>query len=262
MPTITGLSGTTAEGGSLTVSGSGFSDKAAAAPLVFEKFEGGQKTSALTNNATGGEMRYNETGIVRPRRRSSARSDYSKTSGPDGAWKYFQSTSGRPDNGSCLGSFTCQKTGHFGEDAYGGADDGLANIKVVRFFPTGGNYTNVDAVLHAYDNYNWKKAYEHETYNDENYIQGLPWFNDTFSLGRFHQFRCEYGENSALDAADGTFKIWVDDLVVLADTAVPTNVTGDGGGWKLKRPYVIGFWDRWGPTPNGDVGVLRRHRRG
>ena len=32
----------------------------------------------------------------------------------------------------------------------------------------------------------------------------------------------------------------------MEDTSVITNKTGDSGGWKVKRPYVIGFWDSWG----------------
>lgn len=246
MPTIAGVGGTLTEGGTLTLSGSGFGSKASPGPLVFEKFEGGRKTSTLTNNASGGEMVYDETSIVRPRRTHSARADYSKNSGSDGQWCSWQFSEKTAPKWFVSWFVYLPDSWVWGTDAYGGPNDGLANIKIIRFFPTGSNYTNVDAVLHAYDNFNWKKAYEHEGHNEEAYINGVPWFNDTFSLGRWHLFRVEYGENSAVDARDGVFKIWVDNTKILEDTSVRTNDASDSAGYQMKRPYVIGMWDSWG----------------
>jgi hypothetical protein len=244
MPTITTVAAG-GDGGTLTLAGSGFGSKATPGPLVFEKFDGGRLTSTLTNNATGGEMTYSSE-VVRPRRTHAAKADYSKNSGSDGQWCSWQYNQGTAPRWYVSWRVYLPATWHWGEDAYGGSDDGLANIKIIRFFPTGSNYTNIDAVLHAYDNYNWKRAYEHESGNDEAYINGVPWFNETFSLEAWHHFRTEFGENSGLDARDGVFKIWVDQTKILEDTAVQTNVSGDSSGYQLKRPYVIGMWDSWG----------------
>ena len=181
MPTISGTSGSNAEGGALTIAGSGFGSKSTAAPFMWEKFTGGSKTSALTNNASGGEMVYSETSIVQPRRGNSAKADYSKNSGGDGQWCSFQYNDDTAPKWYVSWWIYLPSTWHWGTTGSGGGDDGLSNIKIVRFFPTGPNYTNIDAVLHSFDNFNWRRAYEWETGVDDDYIGGgLPNFDVTF----------------------------------------------------------------------------------
>ena len=67
-----------------------------------------------------------------------------------------------------------------------------------------------------------------------------------FTNGVWHLVQVQTSENSAVGAADGTIKLWIDG--VFRDSAsIVTNASGDGSHI-LKRPYIIGFFATWGVT--------------
>lgn len=240
-PAISAVSGNLSNGQNLTVTGSGFGTKAQAAPLVWEDFSDGVANN-LTVNGTINTT--NTTDLRHPFSPRNGRANF-KAAGPGHYYSY--------NNGTAAKWFTqywikLAANWHFGTTAYGDGDDGLANIKFWRLFPTGSrNFTNVDTVLHGFDGGAWKYAIEHQGFNDEHYIPGTSDFRDTFTTGTWHSVQVEYGENSAVGATNGVFRVWVNGRPILNLTNVLTNDSSDGS-WVEKRPYVIGFYDSWSPS--------------
>jgi hypothetical protein len=240
-PSLSAVSGVVANGQTVTVSGSGFGTKPTAAPLVWEDFSDGQ-ANGLTLH--GSINTANTTDLRHQFATRNARADF-KAPGPGHYYSY--------DAAAAPKWFTqywikLASNWQFGSAAYPGPGDGLANIKFWRNFPLGSrNFTNVDVVLHGFAGYSWKYAIAHEGSTNETFIQGLGDFRETFTNGNWHCVQVEYGENSAVNATDGVFKVWVNGRSIVNLTNVVTNESSDGA-WVAKRPYVIGFYDSWSPS--------------
>jgi hypothetical protein len=61
----------------------------------------------------------------------------------------------------------------------------------------------------------------------------------------------QYGENTGVDQADGTMKLWIDGVLVDNTTTLITNASADGAAVN-KRPYNLGFYDSWPPSDSPD----------
>jgi hypothetical protein len=76
VPTITGVSGTLAHGGSLTITGSGFGTKSSAAPIKYDDFDNGALNTTIANGwdvLHASNITYSNT-VLRPNSTRSARS--------------------------------------------------------------------------------------------------------------------------------------------------------------------------------------------
>jgi hypothetical protein len=113
-----------------------------------------------------------------------------------------------------------------------------------RLYPTGSaTYSNVGYVLHNFDGSpNFIRFVE--TNGDFKYIDT---FDHMFTLNVWHSVQVEYAENSGIGQANGQMRIWIDGKLRDQTTNLITNTSSDGAA-ENKRPYVIGFYDSWGPS--------------
>jgi hypothetical protein len=65
--------------------------------------------------------------------------------------------------------------------------------------------------------------------------------------------QCEYSESSAVDIADGVFRIWVNGEKIIDYTNVVTDWSKDSGTQKTKYPLNIGFYDSYSPSDSSET---------
>jgi hypothetical protein len=242
-PTVSGVSGTIANGQTITIAGSSFGTKSTAGPLVWEDFNDGSLNGLA---AHGGMSLTNSDNLRHPFSAHNARANF-KITDANGDGNYFSY-----DNQSAPKWFVqywvkLASNWHWGTSTYGGSDDGLANVKVFRLFPMGSRtYSDVGYSLHGMDGGDMLRFVENgvETYLN---VDARPWF----ATGVWHNVQVQYSENSGVDRSDGTMRLWIDGVLRDSTTTLVTNVGSDGSAVN-KRPYIIGFFDSW---PASDASV-------
>ena len=235
-PSVSGISGTVTHNQVITVSGSNFGTKAAAAPLVWENFDDGSLTDSLTLHDAGGTWTPNNTSNRRHARQAfNARADFKQ------GYAYVGYDAETASKWFVQYWIKLAPNWHWGTGVYGQPDTGLSNVKMIRWFPQGSrSYTNATVVLHGFDGHSWKYAFEHTGSNDEDYIPGPGDFRNQFTNDVWHCVQVEYAENSGPNAANGVLRLWVDGVQILNKTDAVTNSSSDPS-WVEKRPYIIGF---------------------
>ena len=231
-PAVTGVSGTVTNNQTVVISGSGFGTKAVAAPLVWEDFADGALAPNLVTRA--GTFVANTNNLRHPFSTRNARSDY-KNQG-----YYFGYDATTAPKWFVQYWIKLASNWRWGTTTYGGGDDGLANIKFFRMFPTGSRtYANAGYSLHGFNGGNVLRFVENGAQNYIN-VDGRSWF----TANVWHSVQVEYGENTAAGATNGTMRLWVDGVLRDSITTLDTNPTADGSAVN-KRPYIIGFYDSW-----------------
>jgi hypothetical protein len=245
-PAIFGVSGTVANALPLVITGAGFGSKSTARPLVFEDFSASLNPS-LTNH--GPVTLSNADNLRHPFSTRNGRADFKKMPlGGDGY--YFDYNGGTAANWFVQYWIKLAPNWRFGAAPYPGPDDGLANVKIFRMFPTGErNYSNVGYAVHGWENGSLSRFVE---FGAAPYVaDSRPWFTP----GAWHNVQVQYGENGGVDQTNGVIKLWVDGTLRDSTTTLNTNVGRDGPAVN-KRPYIIGFFDSW---PASDAAVTNMY---
>lgn len=221
----------------VTITGSGFGTKGSAAPLVWHNFANGAAPSGLAANSISV---FNNTD--NPRTIASAyttRFDH-KLGGSD----FFSYNTTAYPQWYVAYWIRLASNWHWGTTTSGGADDGLANIKFFRAFPTGArSYTNFGYTFHGWGSRETQRFFETPASGNVYLTLLSTWL----TLNTWHLMEWEYGENSAVDVADGSTKLWVDGNLKDSSTTIITNYGVDGTAVN-KRPYIIGIYDSWPPS--------------
>lgn len=237
-PTISSIVGPVAQGHTIGISGSSFGVKPAATPLVWETFEDGALDDLTPHTADNG-MIYNNTDNLRHQfARFNARADFRIGGGHYFAYDRDTAAKWFVQYWIKLGS-----NWHFGTSTFEGADDGLANVKFFRLYPTGSrNYSNVGYSLHSFAGGDVSRFVE----NTDNMYLGVDARN-WFTSDTWHMVQVEFAENGGVGQHNGTMRLWVDGVLRDNTTTLNTNGTKDGPAAN-KRPYVIGWYDSWSPS--------------
>lgn len=237
-PTIASVSGTLSHNSTVVISGISFGTKSTAAPKVWETFDDGSLTD-LTEHSPGGMVYNNGNNLRHQFATFNARANYKI----GGGGHYFGY------DGTTAAKWFVQywiklaSNWQWGTSTYGGGDDGLANIKIFRLYPTGSRtYSNVGYSLHSFAGGDVLRFTEigASTYLG---VDGRNWFTPNV----WHSVQVEFAENSGVDQNNGTMRLWVDGVLRDSTTTLNTNVGSDGAAVN-KRPYVIGWYDSWSPS--------------
>jgi len=235
-PSVTGVAGTMANNQTITITGASFGTKTAAAPLVWEDVSDGVVDSKLVNHGSG-VAAINGDNLRHSFSTKNVRADYKK------AGAYYGYDASTAPKWFVQYWIKLASNWHWGTSTYGGGDDGLANIKFFRMFPTGSRtYANAGYSTHGFAGGEVLRFVENgaQTY--------LPLDGqEFFAPGAWHCVQVEFGENGGAGQANGTMRLWVDGVLRDSTTTLDTNPAADGAAVN-KRPYVIGFYDSWGPS--------------
>ena len=235
-PTVSGVNGTVANNQTITITGAAFGTKAAAAPLIWEDFSDGALDPNLVNHGPG-PATINATNLRHSFSTKNVRADY-KTAGA-----YFGFDNTTAPKWFVQYWFKLASNWHWGTSTFDGGDDGLANVKFFRMFPTGSRtYANAGYSTHGFSGGDTLRFVE----NGVQFYTGVN-AQSLFTLNVWHCVQVEYAENTAAGAANGTMRLWVDGVLRDSTTTLDTNPVGDGPAVD-KRPYIIGFYDSWSPS--------------
>jgi hypothetical protein len=243
-PVVTTVSGTVTHHQTVTIGGGNFGSKTTPAPVVWEDFSDGVTSSSLIVHGGSGFV-SNADNLRDSFSGHNVRTDYKN----DGS--YFEYGAATAPKWFVQYWIKLASNWHFGTTSFGGSDDGLANVKFFRVFPTGArNYSNVGYALHGMSGGDVYRFVENgnSTYLG---VDARTWF----TAGVWHCVQIEYGENSGAGKADGTMKLWVDGVLRDSMTTLVTNATVDGAAVN-KRPYIMGFFDSW---PSSDAAVANMY---
>jgi hypothetical protein len=234
-PAVSSVSGSISNNQTVVISGSAFGAKASVAPLVWEDFNDGSLDPNLVTRA--GAVAFNTDNLRHAFSTRNARSNY-KASG-----YYFGYDATTAPKWFVQYWIKLASNWHFGNSTFDAGDDGLANIKFFRMFPGGSRtYSNVGYSTHGFRGGEVLRFVENGA---QTYIGTSA--HDWFTPGTWHSVQVEYGENSAAGQANGSMKLWVDGVLRDSATNLVTNDVSDGAAVN-KRPYIIGFYDSWGPS--------------
>jgi hypothetical protein len=234
-PAITAVSGTVTNNQTISISGTGFGAKGTAAPLVWEDFADGALDPNLPTR--NGAVVINSDNLRHAFSSKNARSNY-KTGG-----YYFGYDAATAPKWFVQYWIKLAANWRWGSSSYGGGDDGLANIKFFRMFPSGSRtYANVGYSAHGFTGGDLLRFVE----NGVSKYLGLD-TQSFFTPNAWHNVQVEYGENSGAGQANGTMRLWIDGVLRDSTTTLDTNPTADGSAVN-KRPYIIGFYDSWSPS--------------
>jgi hypothetical protein len=221
-------------GQTITISGANFGTKSTVAPLIWEDFADGLLDAKLA--IRGGTFVLNGDNLRHPFSTHNARSDY-KNNG-----FYFGYDQGTAPKWFVQYWVKLASNWHWGTSTFGGPDDGLANVKFFRLFPTGSRtYSDVGYSYHGFAS-DMLRFVENgvQTYLGMDLAPLLP-------PSVWHCIQVQYSENSGVGQTNGTMRLWIDGVLRDSATTLDTNVVGDGT-YIDKRPYIIGFYDSWSPS--------------
>jgi hypothetical protein len=124
---------------------------------------------------------------------------------------------------------------NWGTTVSGGGDSSVANVKFVRFFPSGRTYTNVGYSMQNFIGGDIIRFIEHGSEAQGNAylsVDGKTWF----TLNTWHCVQVEM---------NGHIRIWLDGQLMDERTNFVTNTSDDASDTVDKRPYILGFYDSW-----------------
>lgn len=235
-PAVAGVSGTVSHNEVIVITGSGFGVKPSAAPVIWEDFSDNALDPALVTR--NGDVALNGDNLRHPFSTRNARSDY-KAGG-----YYFGYDGATAPRWFVQYWIKLAPNWHWGTSTFDAGDDGLANVKFFRMFPSGSrNYSNVGYSAHGFTGADVLRFVENGDFSQYLGVNFKSWFtSDTW-----HNVQVEYGESSGAGQADGTMRLWIDGVLRDSTTTLVTNHAPDGEAVD-KRPYVIGFYDSWSPS--------------
>jgi hypothetical protein len=237
-PVLSSVIGTIAHGQTVTIQGSAFGAKPTAAPLAWEDFAGGT-LKALTARGSPSLTLANADNLRTPFSIRNARCDF-KQGGGGCFFSYDAAVSSRWFVQYWV---KLAPNWQWGTTTYNGGNDGMANVKFVRFFPTGSrNYSNVGYAFHGFAGNQTLRFVE----NGASTYRPID-LNTLLTPGSWHLIQVEFGENSGVDRADGRLRLWIDGQLYDDTRTLVTNVGTDGPAVN-KRPFIIGLYDSWPPS--------------
>ncbi len=228
-PQISNVEGSVADSVSITITGTDFSTKVPAAPVMWEDVETGSFNSNWsTTHQLYVDNDYNRHGGSF----FHAENDYSQHT-----YGFFtlRQTSSR---WFIQYWFNLDETWEWGY----GANSKMSNIKFMRFWEDGGN-NNVVSVYHSYAGDNAQAGVEGIAQSGGGYFNDPLPHDITQNVWHCQQF--EFGENSALGASDGVFRIWYDGHLGCDFSNI---MTRNAEHPNLKYPFVVGWFSSWGTT--------------
>jgi len=120
----------------------------------------------------------------------------------------------------------------------------LSNIKIFRMWNPGSVDENVVIALLGWTSHAvWAVEYIGKQSN-----KFMPNYFDTIKRGVWNKFEFEYVENSGLGVPDGQLRMWFNEELILEETTLITRLKEKG----LKRPFLLGFDNMWGPGDGSD----------
>lgn len=238
-PSLSSVTGTVANGQTVTISGSGFGAKATAAPLVWEDFSDGI-ANGITKNGGAWFVTDNADAPLRSAFHTrQARCDFKNPGGNC----FFSYNAGTAPRWFTQYWVRLAPNWRWGTSTYGGSDDGLSNVKYWRVFPTGArNYTNVGLAWHGFN------ANRTSLFVENGAAAVMDTANSSLlTPSAWHLIQVEYAENTGVDRADGVLRLWIDGALRYSTSTLVTNVGTDGPAVN-KRPFIIGLYDSWPPS--------------
>lgn len=240
VPNISSVDGDVSHGQTIAIFGLGFGSKTSAAPLIFETVETGNfngswgdthDLSVNTNNQRHSNSNFNAHLNFRGGGYSDGRFTAGNAVHPKWFVQYW---------------FKIANNWDWGSTDYSGNNRWLSNIKMFRMWNPGGTDENFVVAITAWDN---QAEYVMENVGAQNYgghfMQGLK---STMSKDTWHLLQFEFADNSAVNQADGKFRLWFDGNLLVNKNNIVTRENDPS----FKRPFIIGFSEVWGAGGESD----------
>ncbi len=242
-PDVTGVSGAATHGGTLTITGTGFGTKTAAAPLFWDDLEGASPLPGWT--FTGDFTSLNTTNN---RHGNSRQNVHLNFAGASKGEAYFTAGNAVYDKWFVQYWFKVSTDWDWGTTDFSGTHKFLSNIKIFRMWNPGSTKENFVLAYRGWEN---RFAYNMEYASGSSaFTYVLPSASSVITRGTWHLLQFEYGENSALGVSDGVFRMWFDGQPAGAATNIMTKKLDD----LAKRPFIVGWENEWNWTENGGGG--------
>lgn len=244
---ISGVSGSPAHGGQVTISGSAFGTKPTAAPVIWDNFETGAFNRVTPWSSTGnpaGLLTVAASG-VNARHPNSLYNTTANFPGTDG----WATLSGGSDSPSwyCQYWFKLDNDWNWGTSAVQGTpNSNLANVKIFRMWSTGNVSENFAVAAHGWEN-SVIVTTENISAQPADYTAG-GYLTD-WTKGVWHLFQFEF-KDSGQGVADGVFRWWIDGKLEFEST----NWITRSASAAYKRVYGLGFFNS-----NGDASTDPNH---
>jgi fibronectin type 3 domain-containing protein len=261
-PTIATVSGGTVQHGeAVTLAGTGFGLKAAAAPVVWDNLEDGTVNTAATVGTWGTTTSLTPSSVSRH-----ANSQWSA------GYNFISSTSGGEElayfqGGSPSPKWFAQYWFYLDQDFAFGPTlvSNLGNVKMFRMSNPGGSALNNVRVTTSgrYDiqivseyrdqSHDWHPVvpgfdwidqifgHANPGYVDPSYL-GWKQFESDITTGTWHLFQFQFSESS-MNGYDGTLKWWMDGKLIFTTSALPTRWDAQPTSFRIKE---LGFYNSAG----------------
>lgn len=237
-PAVSAVTGTVANGQTVTILGGAFGTKPAATPLAWEDFTAGT-LKVLTARGSTSLTVANADNLRTTFSSRNARCDFKQ----NGGGCFFSYDGAAHPKWFVQYWIKLAPNWQWGTTTYNGGNDGLANVKFLRFFPLGSrNYSNVGYSFHGFAGNRTLRFVE----NGPSTYQPIE-LATLLTPGSWHLIQAEFGENSGVDRADGRLRLWIDGQLYDDTRTLVTNVGTDGPAVH-KRPFIIGLYDSWPPS--------------
>ncbi len=218
----------------LTIAGSDFDTKSTAAPVTYEDVDSG--------SFSGDWQTVNELTVNADNNRNSNSSnngtlDFDGVNDGDG---YITGDNDKPgDQWFIKYWFKIASTFDWGTTTNGGGNHFLSNVKVLRLWSK--EQIDENFVI-QYQGWTNSIVWTFESIEPEPTGSSIFSFRERATEDVWHSFKLEYVENSAVEVADGSFKLYFDGNLMSDETGLETRQDDS----ETKRALVIGFAEVWG----------------
>lgn len=237
-PALSGYSGATAHGSTVTLTGSSFGAKNSTI-YIFDNMDSGafnsqwntvnQLTISNSSNRSGNS---NYHGFL----------DFSGANVVGGEVKGYFTGGSNKSKWFVQYWYKIASDWDWGTTTFLGNDRFLANVKFLRFWETGGNLGNF-YLQHGYPGLNNLSYFVDENFTTTNNY--LNWTMNKTTKDAWHLIQAEFADSSGQNAADGVFRLWIDGQLYMSSS---TLVTLDASNTNKKRPLIVGFYNAWSPN--------------
>jgi len=233
-PSVSLTNGTLSNGNTIAISGSFFGNKASPAPVIFDDMEGGNLSNKWTKT---GSIQINSDNNRHSNSQYNGRNDFGSSGGSSKG--YFTGGS-NSKKWFCQYWFKLSTNWHWGTTGYGGGDDALTNIKIVRIWDSGSDALNWVTAFQLWSGSNTiiSKVSPLSTA----YYSKLIRPKDDITVNTWHNFQFEYSDSS-IGETDGVFRAWYNGKVIYNISGI---MTRNSQNTNYKRPLVLGFYNSWG----------------
>jgi len=242
---VSSVSGTVADGESVTISGSSFGTKPTAAPVAWDNLEDGTCNTTATVG-TWSSTTLLEINSDNNRATNSSYNAYHDFDGNDGAEAYAVFRGGS-DSPSWYVSYWFMLGPNWD---WGTIHDSLGNIKILRMWTTGSDNENFKVNTQGTYDVLWNDEYcDPSMLSSSNGNSYMGWtnFENEMDDGEWHHIQFVYSESSGIGVADGTAEFYFDGDLIAYDYGIITDCGASGAD---SRPMIVGFYDSHAQTNN------------